>query len=204
MKRTMSLIVYSGKDLPVFRKDWELPNITVAEFDPVKHQGKVFMYPERDILKGEQMDINGMYMWQSCCPENNEEENELVLMGKIPCPIIKGTYGSKKELLYKTEDNWFVFEKDTYPTYKVCSDFSIMQFAACDANPVGSNAKYFHNEKAANEYVLMHKPFLSIKDVEDYLNTVKTVSPTYSYIREIKEMVRQRELARLKAGSADR
>lgn len=109
-----------------------------------------------------------------------------------------------KKLLYETEDNWFVYDYDTYPIYKVDERFQILQFAACDCLGNSSNVKYFHNEKAANEYVLMHKPFLSIKDVEDYLNTVKTVSPTHSYIREIKEMVRQRELARLKAGSADR
>jgi len=109
-----------------------------------------------------------------------------------------------KQLLYKTEDNWFVYDYDTYPIYKVDERLQLLQFAACDCLGNSSNAKYFKNKDAANDYILMNKPILSIKDVEDYLNTVKTYSPTNSYIKELKRIVVERELTRLKAGSADR
>ena len=75
----MSLIVYSGMEERPFRKDWELPDITAEEFDSTKHIGKVFMHPDNGTGLP---DIQGMYVWQWCTPENEEEETRLVEMGK--------------------------------------------------------------------------------------------------------------------------
>lgn len=94
MKHYMELIVYNGKDKPVFRKNWQLPNVTIKEFDPITHHGKVFMYPEIDVTKGQKMDIEGMYVWQSCIPEDNDEEAKLIKMGKWTT-LKAGTYGAK-------------------------------------------------------------------------------------------------------------
>ena len=77
MKHRMSLIVYNGMDGKVFRKDWELPDITAEEFDVSKHMGKVFMHPDGDLPTDQ-----GMYVWQYCIPKDAKEENKLIKMGK--------------------------------------------------------------------------------------------------------------------------
>lgn len=79
MKHNMALIVYNGKDNPVFRKDWGLPDVTAEEFDATKHTGKVFLHPDNG---NGLSDIEGMYVWQCCTPENEEETNKLIEMGK--------------------------------------------------------------------------------------------------------------------------
>lgn len=101
-----------------------------------------------------------------------------------------------KQLLYKTEDNWFVYEQDTYPTYKVDKHLQILQFAACDTLGSDEGAKYFHSKEAANDYVLMNKPCLS---VEDFIGLWKSENVRQSpLIEDVKA------LAILKTGSADR
>lgn len=90
MKHYLSLIVYNGKDKPVFRKDWELPKVTAEEFDTTKHQGKVFLHPDNG---NGLCDIEGMYVWQWCIPEDNEEEAKLIEIGKWST-LKAGTYGS--------------------------------------------------------------------------------------------------------------
>lgn len=92
MKHSVQLIVYSGKDTTPFRKEWILPNVTPEEFDVKKHTGSVFMYPE-----GKELTAESMYVWKYCTPENNEEERQLIEMGKIAAPLRVGTYGEKNE-----------------------------------------------------------------------------------------------------------
>lgn len=75
----MNLIAYS-KGEPIIRKYWDLGKITVEEFDPQTHAGKVFLYPEgKDGAPTE----DSVYIWKSALPENNEESDELVRLGKM-------------------------------------------------------------------------------------------------------------------------
>lgn len=76
MKHTIQMIVYSGKVLMPFRKEWELPPVSAEDFDATKHLGKVFMYPDGDITD------NMVYMWKICVPETKEEEQKLIELGK--------------------------------------------------------------------------------------------------------------------------
>ena len=82
MKHRMSLIVYNGMEpKDVYRKDWELPDLTPEQFDPKQHMGKLFMHPD-----GKVPTIEGMYVWQYCQPENDDEEKLLIEMGKWGYP----------------------------------------------------------------------------------------------------------------------
>ncbi len=91
MKHMMSVIIYNGIDgTKVYRKEWNLPDLSVEEFNPEKHQGKIFMHPD-----GKMPDIEGMYVWQWCTPQNSEEEAKLIATGKMPPPLILGTHGDK-------------------------------------------------------------------------------------------------------------
>ena len=79
MKHYKSLVVYNGKDKTVFRKDWELQNIPTEDFDAKKHIGKVFMHPDSG---NGFIDADGMHVWQWCIPEDNDERDRLIEMGK--------------------------------------------------------------------------------------------------------------------------
>lgn len=75
----MALVVYSDKPERVFRKDWELPDISPEEYDVQKHSGKIFAHPDNFPVP------DSMYVWQWCVPENDDEEKLLIEMGKWGC-----------------------------------------------------------------------------------------------------------------------
>lgn len=60
--------------------------------------------------------------------------------------------------MFTTQDGKGVFERDTFPVYKVDKhSFEILQLAACDcAN--WPDYKYFYSKEKAEEYILVNKP----------------------------------------------
>lgn len=76
MRRTLQMIVYNGPELVPIRREWELPSVTAEEFSVAIHTGKVFQYPEGEPTN------NMIYIWKMCVPENKEEEEILINLGK--------------------------------------------------------------------------------------------------------------------------
>lgn len=116
-----------------------------------------------------------------------------------------------KKLLYKTEDNWFVYEYDTYPTYKVDKKLQILQFAACDTNGDDKSAKYFHNKEKAEQYVSMNKPYFSGQEIINLCEQIQfhnrihdRADEDYYAVYVSLLVTRLLELSKLKTGSADR
>ena len=90
--------------------------------------------------------------------------------------------------LFTTDDGVEMFGKEDcyFINIEPKSDYRI-KLLPSSVYMYSINFKYFSTEEAAKEYKLMNSPCLSLKDIEDYLNTVKLDSPTSSYIRELKK-----------------
>jgi hypothetical protein len=71
-----------------------------------------------------------------------------------------------KEVLFTTEDGVPVYERDTFPVYKVDKDFQILQFAACDASGNSNSGKYFSTKEVAEHWLNWNKPKYSKKEME--------------------------------------
>lgn len=76
-----------------------------------------------------------------------------------------GCLDKVKEVLFTTEDGVPIYERDTFPVYKVDFAFNILQFAACDACGNSISGKYFSTKEAAEDWILMNKPILSLNDL---------------------------------------
>lgn len=86
---------------------------------------------------------------------------------------------SKKKPLFTTEDDVDIFEGDEY--YHTKPDFKISYGGKAD-NMVSGNLigikgyHYFSTKEAAEEYIVMNKPVLSLNDIKNYNNaTVYTI-----------------------------
>jgi hypothetical protein len=75
MKHRLEYIHYDGPN--VHRGQIPLPDVTPDEFEVGKHMCKVLQVPEGD------HPINPMlYVWKVCIPEDKQEEQRLIAMGK--------------------------------------------------------------------------------------------------------------------------
>ena len=77
-----------------------------------------------------------------------------------------------KEVLFTTEDGVDIFEGDTYYVANIKSWQCYKHYANIDGN-TGLD-KYFSTKEAAEEYILMNKPCLSINNV---LHCIPKLSP---------------------------
>lgn len=116
-----------------------------------------------------------------------------------------------KQLLYKTEDNWFVYDYDTYPIYKVDERLQLLQFAACDCLGNSSNAKYFKNKEKAEEFIAFNSPKFSSQEIIDLCEQIQFHNRIHDradedYYAIYVSLLKNRliELSRLKTSSADR
>ncbi len=78
MKHTVQVIIYKGMEKPL-RQHFDMPDVSIEDFDTNIHHGKIFMWnrsgkdePEKEMV----------YMWNYCTPENDEEKNKLIELGK--------------------------------------------------------------------------------------------------------------------------
>ena len=83
-----------------------------------------------------------------------------------------------KQLLFTTEDGqgiftkqplWLVILKDLSKRYGIVSlkgQTEVMEYVY-----MPENVKYFYSEEAANEYILMNKPCLSVQDLKNTFNS---------------------------------
>lgn len=78
MKHYLCVLVYRNNN-EIVREDFEQPDITAEDFDVFKHVGMIASYPlpGRPLINGK-----GFRVWQYCKPENDEERDKLIEMGK--------------------------------------------------------------------------------------------------------------------------
>ncbi len=89
----------------------------------------------------------------------------------------------KKQPLFKTEDGVDIYEEDSY--YPLAEDFVICNKCTY---PAGHKAfKVFSTKEAAEEYVVLNKSTLSIKEVLDVFN-----NGTTSFKTGLEELVKQK------------
>ena len=100
-----------------------------------------------------------------------------------------------KEPLFTTEDGVDIFKGDKY--WKVNNDLNLSNRqkatgSTSDLNP----AKYFSTKEKAEEYILMNKPVLSLKDVASiYISADKPITDTTSFSaqnRRIQDLVKSK------------
>jgi len=66
-----------------------------------------------------------------------------------------------KQPLFKTEDGVNIFEGDAY--FSVCDNFQLLYTSFATKDSIGTRA--FSTKQAAEDYILMNKPVLSVNDV---------------------------------------
>ena len=93
-----------------------------------------------------------------------------------------------KPVLFTTEDGVDIYEGDRYYTVRN-RDFSI----AYDGNGFKAQGKHFSTQEAAQEYILMNKPCLSINDVNNWYSYLSYESTTYNrLIENLKQLVKSK------------
>lgn len=123
----------------------------------------------------------------------NEIQFDLIYPNVI---VLKEQITESKQLkkepipLYHTADNWHVYEKDTYPTYRVHRDWFILQFAACDADPSYNPERLFHSKEKAEEYIERYKPVLSFSDIANEVNY--SSDSQQSLLIRLKELIKSK------------
>jgi len=81
MKGLIEVIIYPDNENKAepYRINFDLPSITAEEYDVSIHTGKVFSFPDNFPTP----DVNKqMYIWKHYTPENEEEKQKLIEMGK--------------------------------------------------------------------------------------------------------------------------
>jgi hypothetical protein len=93
--------------------------------------------------------------------------------------------------LLTTEDGVDIFEGDNVYFVKL-SDWKIYFYDSIDSNIVRSNQiKDFSTKKAAEEYILMNKPCLSITDIYEWLKSTGTQYTAHKY-RELEKFAKSK------------
>jgi len=92
MKCWWEFISNAGMSEKVIRRAYDLPNITAEEFDASVHMGKIFMYPETG---NGAPPLHGIYAWKVAIPENDDEEEKLISLGKWQRSLVK-QHGTQK------------------------------------------------------------------------------------------------------------
>lgn len=109
-------------------------------------------------------------------------------------PVIDfGQPKQPEQHLFTTEDGIKIFKGDSF--FIVDSMCRIEKYIAQECHNTGGNSLLktaFATIDAAEKYVLENKPCLSLNDIEDYLNTVALPSPTNSYIKELRILIKQK------------
>jgi predicted peroxiredoxin len=91
-----------------------------------------------------------------------------------------------KVKIFTTEDGVDIFENDKYS--RVEPGFNIYNYKACLNEKAIENVKYFSTKEKSEEYVLMNKPCLSLKDIEtSYIESFKSVE---GFLFKLKELVK--------------
>lgn len=107
----------------------------------------------------------------------------------------------KKEVLFTTEDGVGIHEGDTYYTLEPDNNWYLYYSgAAGDGSGKRTIAKYFSTKEAAEDWVLYHKPMLSVKDVYKVCNRAwirGEGNPTSNFDRELKELAKSKLLFKL-------
>lgn len=115
------------------------------------------------------------------------------------CPIKGANYGFNflenikkyKQPLFITEDGVDIFEGDKF--YTLLSDLSDLKITEINATVHSKFNKYldFSTKEKAEEYILLNKPCLSYKDIENLkIDRQKRLSP--KSLLEVKELVKQK------------
>lgn len=115
----------------------------------------------------------------------------------LDCGFFHTTLKSAKKIkkpLFKTEDSVDIFEGDKY--WKVVNEtFQLFKMGAASKNE-SLRSKVFSTKKAAEEYIFMNKPCLSLKDVASiYISADKPITDTTSFSaqnRKIQELVKSK------------
>lgn len=94
-----------------------------------------------------------------------------------------------KKPLFTTEDGEEIFEEDRF--YFVSKDFKCFETMASIRTIQNPDLLFFSSKEAAEEYILMNKPCLSINDIINKVDYNPVESYTSS-IRKLKELVKQR------------
>lgn len=78
MIHTLEILIQ--KDGKTYREVFDLPKVSVDEYDSKLHSGKVFSFPDVDDFY---LKENHVYLWKHASPENDEEREYLEKNGKM-------------------------------------------------------------------------------------------------------------------------
>ena len=78
-----------------------------------------------------------------------------------------------KQPLFTTEDGVDIFENNT--SIYILDKFTIRHIKHKDFNVISKHVKYFSTKEKAEEYILMNKPCLSLKEIKE-TTTIKGLS----------------------------